>query len=162
MNQVTAECPRTLQPTVDERPSRESKAVTDPTRILIVEDHADSLEWMTALLEQRGYAIKAASDGRTAESIRDSWKPQLVLMDMKLPDTDGTELLSRFRDAAPEAEIVMITGYGSVSNAVDAMKRARVDVMVLGGLLSLSDRRHRVGAPARRTVAGLATAPARR
>ncbi len=91
-------------------------------RVLIVDDHPDTLEWMNLLLEDRGYLVQTAQDGVAAEQIRDSWKPQIVLMDSKLPDVDGTELLTRFKGAASSAEVIMITGHGSVSLAVDAMK----------------------------------------
>jgi DNA-binding NtrC family response regulator len=91
-------------------------------RVLIVDDHPDTLEWMNLLLEDRGYLVQTATDGVAAEQIRDSWKPQIVLMDSKLPDVDGTELLTRFKEAASSAEVIMITGHGSVSLAVDAMK----------------------------------------
>ncbi len=91
-------------------------------RVLIVDDHPDTLEWMNLLLEDRGYLVQTATDGAAAEQIRDSWQPQIVLMDSKLPDVDGTELLTRFKQAASSAEVIMITGHGSVSLAVDAMK----------------------------------------
>lgn len=93
-----------------------------PIRVLIVDDHSDTLEWMKILLESRGYVTQTAGDGAESEQIRDAWKPQLVLMDSKLPDVDGTELLTRFKQAGSSAEIIMITGHGSVSLAVDAMK----------------------------------------
>ena len=93
-----------------------------PIRVLIVDDHPDTLEWMNLLLENRGYLVQSATDGAASEQLRDSWKPQLVLMDSKLPDVDGTELLTRFKQAGSSAEIIMITGHGSVSLAVDAMK----------------------------------------
>ena len=92
-----------------------------PIRVLIVDDHQDTLDWMTLLLENRGYVAQTATSGAASEQIRDLWKPQLVLMDSKLPDVDGTELLTRFKQAS-SAEIIMITGHGSVSLAVDAMK----------------------------------------
>jgi DNA-binding NtrC family response regulator len=92
-----------------------------PIRVLLVDDDPDTLDWMKLLLENRGYLAQTATAGAASEQIRDSWKPQLVLMDSKLPDVDGTELLTRFK-AASSAEIIMITGHGSVSLAVDAMK----------------------------------------
>jgi DNA-binding NtrC family response regulator len=93
-----------------------------PIRVLIVDDHPDTLEWMQLLLEDRGYVVQTASTGAASEQVRDSWRPHLVLMDSKLPDVDGTELLTRFKEAALNMEIIMITGHGSVSLAVDAMK----------------------------------------
>jgi DNA-binding NtrC family response regulator len=88
----------------------------------MVDDHSDTLEWMKLLLESRGYVAQTATTGAESEQIRESWKPQLVLMDSKLPDVDGTELLTRFKAAGSSAQIIMITGHGSVSLAVDAMK----------------------------------------
>ncbi len=95
---------------------------TKPIRVLVVDDDRDTLDWMKLLLENRGYLAQTATAGAAAEQIRDSWKPQLVLMDSKLPDAEGTELLKRFKQAASSTEIIMITGHGSVSLAVDAMK----------------------------------------
>jgi len=91
-------------------------------RVLLVDDHTDTLEWMQVLLEHDGYATRTADSGAAAEQVRDGWHPQLVLMDLKLPDIDGTELLTRFKEAAPGTEIIMISGHGSVARAVDAMK----------------------------------------
>ena len=92
-----------------------------PIRVLIVDDHSDTLEWMQLLLESRGYLAQTAASGAESEQIRDSWKPHLVLMDSRLPDVGGTELLTRFKETSA-AEIIMITGHGSVTLAVDAMK----------------------------------------
>lgn len=94
----------------------------NPIRVLIVDDDADTLEWMKILLEHDGYAARTADSGAAAEQIRDSWRPQLVLMDLELSDVDGTELLARFKEAAPSTELIMIGGHGSVARAVDAMK----------------------------------------
>lgn len=94
----------------------------NPIRVLIVDDGADTLEWMKIVLEHDGYAARTADSGAAAEQIRDSWRPQLVLMDLELSDVDGTELLARFKEAAPSTELIMIGGHGSVARAVDAMK----------------------------------------
>jgi DNA-binding NtrC family response regulator len=93
-----------------------------PIRVLIVDDHSDTLDWMKLLLESRGYVAQTATHGAESEQIRDAWKPQLVLMDSKLPDVGGTDLLRRFKESGSGAEVIMITGHGSVSLAVDAMK----------------------------------------
>ena len=95
---------------------------TEEIRVLVVDDDHDTTEWMTVLLTSRGYKTKHAADAQTAEQLRESWRPHLVLMDLMLPDIEGTELLQRFRRAAPSTEIIMISGYGTVPKAVDAMK----------------------------------------
>jgi DNA-binding NtrC family response regulator len=93
-----------------------------PIRVLIVDDDPDTLDWMKLLLESRGYLAQTALSGRASEGVRDSWRPHLVLMDSKLPDVTGTELLKRFKGSTSSAEVIMITGHGSVSLAVEAMK----------------------------------------
>lgn len=93
-----------------------------PTRVLIVDDDKSTLEGMTLLLTNRGYLTQTAPTGASSEQIRDCWRPQLVLMDLKLPDVDGLELLGRFKQVGSSAEIIVITGNGSVAKAVEAMK----------------------------------------
>jgi DNA-binding NtrC family response regulator len=95
---------------------------TKPIRVLIVDDDPDTLDWMKLLLENRGYLAQTALSGGASEEIRDSWRPHLVLMDSKLPDVAGTDLLKRFKRSASSAEVIMITGHASVSLAVEAMK----------------------------------------
>ena len=113
MTDVATHSPETLQSAAPEKRSKDVRTATERTRILVIEDDGPSIDWMSELLEDKGYSIKAARDGRTAEAIRDAWQPHLVLMDLRLPDTDGTKLLTRFRDAAPQTEIVIITGYAA-------------------------------------------------
>ena len=96
-------------------------STANATRVLMVDDDVDTLEWMKLLLESRGYLTQGATGGAASEEIRDSWRPHLVLMDLKLPDADGSDLLKRFKEAS-SAEIIVITGNGSVAKAVDAMR----------------------------------------
>ena len=93
-----------------------------PVRVLIVDDEPDTSEWLKRLLESRGYSAKVAETGRESERIVGDWKPELVLLDMILPDVNGLDLLTRLRTASPETQIVMVTGYGSVVKAVEAMR----------------------------------------
>ena len=93
-----------------------------PLRVLAIDDEADTSEWLKRLLEKQGYSVKVATTGRDAERNLASWKPDLVLLDMVLPDADGLELLTRCRTASPETQVVMITGHGSIEKAVEAMR----------------------------------------
>ncbi len=96
--------------------------MANPTKVLAIDDERDASECLKLLLEHHGYDVRTASDGASAEQIRDSWHPDLALMDVRLPDVDGLELLKRFRQARPATEVIMVTGYGSVTTAVEAMK----------------------------------------
>jgi DNA-binding NtrC family response regulator len=91
-------------------------------RLLIVDDEPDSSEFMKRLVEPRGYLVRTASSAAEARRVLDTWQPQLVLMDLMLPDADGLELLRAFKDASPESQVIMVTGYGSVPKAVEAMR----------------------------------------
>jgi DNA-binding response OmpR family regulator len=70
----------------------------DELRVLVVEDHADSQEWLRVVLERHGYAVRVADDGATALTLRDEEPPDLALVDVMLPDTNGVELFRQLRE----------------------------------------------------------------
>jgi DNA-binding NtrC family response regulator len=90
-------------------------------RVLIIDDERDAAESLKLLVEMKGYAVKTASTGQEAIDIFESWHADLVLLDMMLPDTDGLDLLRCFKEDRPEAEVIVVTGFGSVPKAVEAM-----------------------------------------
>ncbi|HEX7085843.1 MAG TPA: sigma-54 dependent transcriptional regulator [Vicinamibacterales bacterium] len=90
-------------------------------RVLIIDDEADAAEALRGLLEPRGYTVRTAASGAEARRTLEAWHPLLVLMDLVLPDVEGLELLQHFKDASPECQVLMITGFGSVPRAVEAM-----------------------------------------
>jgi DNA-binding NtrC family response regulator len=100
-----------------------------PGRILLVEDR-DSLRRMLELaLAAEGYEVEAVADGgggmrRLAERTYD-----LVLTDLKLPDASGLEVLAASRAAQPRTPVVVLTGYGTVGAAVEAMKLGAYDFL---------------------------------
>jgi DNA-binding NtrC family response regulator len=92
------------------------------TRVLIIDDDRDSSEFLKLLVEPHGNLVRTAADGAQAREILREWQPEVVLMDLMLPDVDGLDLLRDFKDASPETQVIMVTGYGSVPKAVEAMK----------------------------------------
>jgi DNA-binding NtrC family response regulator len=92
------------------------------TRILIVEDHADSAEFLRVLLEAEGYVVRTAANGQEAREHVASWKPEIILMDLVLPDVEGLDLLREIRTAGPETQVIVVSGHGSISVAVEAME----------------------------------------
>ena len=99
-------------------------------RILVVDDD-DSLRWVTqAQLQQSGYDVAAAADGNSAlASIRQA-PPDLVITDLKMPGMSGLELLRKIREDYPEIIVIMVTAFGSVENAVEAMKTGAYDYIM--------------------------------
>jgi len=91
-------------------------------RVLAVDDEPAMLEWLRLLLEQEGYDVRTAHVGARGEEVFRTWRPDVVVLDMILPDVDGLELLGRFKQAQDESEVIVITGHGSVPTAVEAMR----------------------------------------
>ena len=89
--------------------------------ILIVDDNESILETLSAILEEKGYRTDTAKNGR--EAIEKSKKNfyNLALLDIKLPDIEGTKLLTKMKKTKPKMVKIMITGYASLQNAVEAL-----------------------------------------
>ncbi|GEM_PF-3361008 len=84
-------------------------------RILIVEDYAEMAEMLALQLHMDGYEVKTAPNGVTALELAEGWRPQLVLLDIQLPDIDGFEVARRLRemDATAHIPIIMLTAKSS-------------------------------------------------
>jgi DNA-binding NtrC family response regulator len=91
-------------------------------RVLAIDDEPSMIEWLKILLEHEGYEVRTAMIGTRGEEIFRTWRPDAVITDMLLPDVDGLELLRRFKQTYAGAEVIVITGHGSIPKAVDAMK----------------------------------------
>ena len=90
--------------------------------ILIVEDEEAQRTLLAGLLKKEGYSVYEAPDGATALTVFRETPVEITLLDYRLPDTDGLSLLKRFKEINPEVEVVMITAFGSIENAVEALK----------------------------------------
>jgi DNA-binding NarL/FixJ family response regulator len=92
-------------------------------RILIVDDHPLTRSALGALLEQHGFdVVGEAGDGEAAIERTRELKPDLVLLDLSLPGMDGLQALPRLRDAAPNAEVVVLTASGTEENLLGAIR----------------------------------------
>ena len=95
--------------------------------ILVVDDD-ESLRRVTQLqLEEAGHRVLAASNGTEALALIEADPPALVITDLKMPGLSGLELLNRIRGSHPEITVVMITAFGTVQTAVEAMKAGAYD-----------------------------------
>ncbi|MBI4611150.1 MAG: sigma-54-dependent Fis family transcriptional regulator [Candidatus Rokubacteria bacterium] len=103
--------------------------MTDPVRarVLVVDDEPNIRESIRRALARIGHTVDAAPDAQTALARLDRSPVDLVLCDIKLPGTDGIELLGKIRESHPETVVVMITGYASIESAVTAIKRGASD-----------------------------------
>ena len=93
----------------------------DTKFILIVDDDKAILEGFKDLLETKKYKISTAENGREAlEKVRNNFY-NLVLLDIKLPDMDGTDLLLEFRQLNPKIKTIIVTGYSTRENAINSL-----------------------------------------
>ncbi|MDZ7372388.1 MAG: sigma-54 dependent transcriptional regulator [candidate division KSB1 bacterium] len=93
-----------------------------PLRILLVDDEPNMLESLGDVLSREGHYVLKATDGRSAIQIADREELDLVITDVRMPGMDGMTLLRELRERVASAEVIIMTGYGTVDGAVDAMR----------------------------------------
>jgi two-component system NarL family response regulator len=94
-----------------------------PTRILLVDDHPLTRDALATLLEQKGFSVVGqAGDGNEAIDFARRLLPDLVLLDLSMPELDGISALPRLREAAPECEVVVLTASGTEENLLAAIR----------------------------------------
>ncbi|MBS7632958.1 response regulator [Candidatus Bathyarchaeota archaeon] len=94
------------------------------TRILIVDDDESIRKTISTILEENGYKVDTAKDGRQAIEKTEARFYNLALIDIKLPDMEGTELLDKMRDTTPRMVKIIVTGFPSLRNAVEAVNKS--------------------------------------
>jgi len=93
------------------------------TRILIVEDDENIRKTMKNILQQSGYQTDTAKTGQEAEQKAKAKIYNLALLDIKLPDMEGTQLLAKLHENTPKMVKIMVTGYPSLENAMEALNQ---------------------------------------
>ncbi|HQU71904.1 MAG TPA: response regulator, partial [Calditrichia bacterium] len=99
-------------------------------RILIVDDDRGILSTMSEFLQREGYQILQATNGREALHQLREERPDILLSDVSMPEIDGMELLEQAHTKYPSMPIMLITGFGSISLAVEAMKKGAQDFVI--------------------------------
>jgi len=96
-------------------------------KILIVDDELNMRLVLSAMLRKEGYDVTAAANGQEALRMLQQNDVAVVITDLKMPDIDGMELLTRLSDSHPEIPVIMITAHGTVATAVEALKKGAFD-----------------------------------
>ena len=99
------------------------------TKILLVDDDVELVYEIASLLKKKDYLVETSNTITDASKKFKDFKPEIVLLDLKLPDGTGLELLKKIKDDSPETMIIMLSGYGSISEAVEAMKQGAEDFL---------------------------------
>ena len=96
-------------------------------KILVVDDELNMQMVLKAMLQKEGYEILTASDGMEALKILKANPVAVVVTDLKMPRLDGMGLLEKIQDSYPDIPVIMITAHGTVSTAVEAIKKGALD-----------------------------------
>ena len=92
-------------------------------RIIIVDDDENIRKTMKAILEDEGYIVDLATNGKEAIEMTQEKTYNIALLDIRLPDMEGVELLKLIKDYVPKTRKIMITGYPSMQNAILALNK---------------------------------------
>ncbi len=104
--------------------------MSEPLRVLVIDDEEAMRESLAAWLRKEGYRVSVAADGADGLAQLSAGAFDLLLVDMKMPGMDGMTVLERTREVRPDIPVVMITAYGSIENAVTAMKKGARDYLL--------------------------------
>src|SRR5215475_11033239 len=97
-------------------------AASECPRLLLVDDDPLIVNSLSEFLKLEGYAVDTAPDGAQAIEMLAANRYNLVLTDVNMPRTNGLELLRKIRNHYPDVVVLVITGYGTIENAVEAVK----------------------------------------
>src|SRR5438105_14949731 len=92
------------------------------TSILIVDDDEVYRTRLARAFVDRGYDVRTAGDHDAAVTVANADSPELAVVDLKMPGKSGLELVKALREIDPATKIVMLTGYGSIATAIDAVR----------------------------------------
>ena len=98
-------------------------------RILVVDDEINIREALVTLLEKKGYQVRGAGTGEDALEQLETATADLVLTDLKMPGMGGMEFLRRLKQKWPDTEVLVMTAYGSIDTAVEAMRCGAYDYL---------------------------------
>ena len=122
---------------------------TNRRRVLVVDDEPMVTDWLKMVIEQGdtppGFEVRAAAVGTRAIEIFKSWRPDVVLLDLVLPDIDGIALLRQLKAIDEQPEMIVISGVGTITRALEAgqagafffLEKSNLDP---AGIVSILDR----------------------
>lgn len=104
----------------------EASGASEGLTILVVDDDRAFCAALAGALRRRGHQTVIAHDFDEAESEATAWRPDRAVIDLRMPGRGGLELISVLREKLPELRMVVLTGYGSIATAVEAIKLGAV------------------------------------
>jgi DNA-binding NtrC family response regulator len=99
-------------------------------RIIIIDDDESIRQVLKTILEEEGYAVDTADTGKEAVLKTNEKVYNLALIDMRLPDIEGIDLILKIKDTTPRMRKIIVTGYPTIQNAMEAVNR-QADAFIL-------------------------------
>jgi DNA-binding NtrC family response regulator len=99
-------------------------------RVLVVDDESVVRTGIAQALERLGFEVRLAATGAEGMRLMAAWPAAIVLLDVRLPDLDGLQVLQRLTQDHPETVVIMITGYPTIEDAVASIKQGALDYLV--------------------------------
>ena len=124
-------------------------------RVLIVDDEGDFALTLAERLRLRGFeALAAGGADEALARIHGGFAPEVVLLDLKMPGVDGLATLSLLKELDPRMEVILLTGHGSTTAAIEGMQRGLFDYLVKPVYIGALVERIREAAAKRARAAG--------
>lgn len=130
MNPQTQPSDQPPAPVMAADPSDGPTEMAPPMRVMVVDDEDVIREILSDFLTMEGFQVIAATDGEHALELLEAHPVNLVISDLKMPRMGGLELLANIREVHPEVVTLIMTGYGTVETAIEAMKRGAFDYVL--------------------------------
>lgn len=97
------------------------------SRILVVDDEKGVCDFLQVMLNKEGHKVYTSQDPTKVVKILQDWMPEIILLDLRMPELDGLSLLSQIKKLDPAAIVILITAYASFESVVEAMRRGAFD-----------------------------------
>tara|TARA_Y100001970_G_scaffold294370_1_gene451946 strand:- start:46797 stop:47375 length:579 start_codon:yes stop_codon:yes gene_type:complete len=97
--------------------------------LLLVDDDQSFRHRLSVALERRGYLVTSSPGVKDASNVAKELKPKFAVVDLRMPDGNGLDVVRAVRDSNPYARIIVLTGYGNIATAVAAVKNGAIDYL---------------------------------
>ena len=105
------------------------KIKSDQKNILVVDDDKSVRTTFSSVLRKEGYRVTAVENGYEAIKAIDEESFDLALVDLRMPGLDGIEVLEKIKSRRPQTRVIIFTGYGSITTAVEAIRKGATDYL---------------------------------
>ena len=98
-------------------------------QVLIIDDEKNIVDSLSSILKEEGFSVFSAKDGREGLALFERVRPKVVLLDVWMPEMDGLDVLRHIRETDTDVVIIVISGHGTISTAVEAVKMGATDFL---------------------------------